>query len=260
MTVKLKSVLNFRDVGGIPVNDGVFVREGIIFRSASPDRISRKEFGLINELGIGTIFDLRADRERNRRNGELDKIEVITLPLDFEEKTRELLWPLLYKKNPEKEIDAISASLYIEILDASGPVLRSILEKAANCSQGAILIHCQAGKDRTGIIAALIQMALGVGRETIVTEFLKSNDELLPFFRKMLLIRKILRFGFLPSGTILYAIRVKQANIESVIDRVNNHYGGIEQYMANAGIDKDIIAAFRNRMLPGQSLPGDSYL
>jgi hypothetical protein len=65
----------------------------------------------------------------------------------------------------------------------------------------------------------------------------------------MLMIRKVLSFGFFPSGTILYAITVKKRNIESVLDRINNHYGGIEGYLNSAGLDGSHLVKLRERLV-----------
>lgn len=235
---KIKSVLNFRDIGGIPSANGTRIKAGIIYRSANPDRISRKDAIHLKELGIKTVIDLRARREVRKKRREIENADIISLPLDFEQKTRDKLLPYLRKKNSEAIIADISHDLYLEMLDATGPVMKTILDLLMSPGREPILIHCQAGKDRTGIVSALIQLLLGADRQTIVDEYMKSNDELLPFFRRMLLIRKIISFGFFPTDTILWAITVRKRNIESVIDRVENHHGGIEAYLGLAGLDR----------------------
>jgi hypothetical protein len=97
-------------------------------------------------------------------------------------------------------------------------------------------------------MVALILLALGTDRKYIVDDFLKSNDALLPYFRKMLLLRKIFSFGFFPSRRMLYVITVKQRNIDSVIDRIQNHYGGIEGYLTLAGFDISKLKDLREEL------------
>lgn len=246
---KIKSVLNFRDIGGVPASNRSRIKKCIIYRSANPDRISRKDAGMLKELGIRTIIDLRAQREVRKKRREIENADIISLPLDFEQKTREKLMPYLRKKNSETVIADISHDLYLEMLDAAGPALKTILDLLLLPGREPILIHCQAGKDRTGIISALIQLLLGADRQTIVDEYMRSNDELLPFFKRMLLIRKIMSLGFFPSDTILYAITVRKRNIESVIDRVENHHGGIVSFLSSAGFDKAQIARVKERLI-----------
>ena len=78
----------------------------------------------------------------------------------------------------------ISNDLYLEILDASVPVVGQIIEILAAPGDTPVLIHCQAGKDRTGIVTAVILLALGVERNLIIDDFMKSNEALLPFFKR----------------------------------------------------------------------------
>jgi len=163
--VKLKSVYNFRDVGGISAGGNNKVKKGIIYRSANPDKINREDLKLLQDLNIRTIIDLRAPGEVAKKKRHLSGIEVLSLPLDFEKSTREQLMPYLRQKGSEEKIADISNSLYIDILDASVPVLRHVMEVLLSPERCPVLIHCQAGKDRTGIITALLLLALNVDRQ-----------------------------------------------------------------------------------------------
>ena len=232
----LKSIHNFRDLGGIGTVGNRTIREGIIYRSANPDKISKEDLKYIKRLKIRSIIDLRGPGELLKQKKH-DEIDVISMPLDFEQTTREQLMPYLRKKGSEEKIAEISQSLYIKIVDASGPVLKQVMEILLEPERCPVLIHCQAGKDRTGVMTGLILMALGADRQMIIGDFMKSNEALLPFFKKELLKKKITSFGFFPSGTVLFAITVRQRNIESILDRVVNHYGGIENYLTQSGFD-----------------------
>jgi protein-tyrosine phosphatase len=245
---KLESVLNFRDVGGISLPGKKKIREGLIFRSANPDKISRRDNEKLSSLNIRTVIDLRAPGEVKSKKRTVDKAEVISLPLDFQKVTRERLKPIIYKKNAEEIIADISNGLYLEILDASAPVVKQVMEILASPSGYPLLIHCQAGKDRTGILTALILLTLGAGREEIIGDFMKSNDALLPFFKRVLLIRKLISFGFFPYRNMLFAVTVRQRNIESVLDRVEVHYGGIEGYLRSAGVDSSRLGELRKNL------------
>lgn len=229
--VSLKSILNFRDAGGLPTLDGKTVRKGMIFRSATPDNLRKREIQKLHDLNIRTIIDLRGPEEDGERDKKFDGIEMVSLPLDFEGETRRRMMPLFYQKNSLEKIAEISAELYNEILDASVPVFSQVVDILLTPGKCPVLIHCKAGKDRTGIIIALIHLALDVRREAIIGNFMQSNEELVPFFRKKLFIRRLLSFGYFPAKTIMFAVTVRKENIEAVIDRVNNHYGGIASFL-----------------------------
>lgn len=251
MDIVLKSVLNFRDIGGIPGYMNKIIRRGLIFRSAHPDRISKKDAEKLICLKIKTIIDLRAPYENYKKPRPIDNASKLSLPLDFQYVTREKLRPVVYKSNAISEIAEISISLYLEILDAAAPAVREILDILCSPERCPVPIHCHAGKDRTGIVIALILMTLGAGRQLIVDDFMRSNDELLPSFKRYFIIRKILLLGFFPYRNMLFAVTVRQRNLESVLDRVENCYGGIEGYLNYAGFDPSRLADLRNKLLEG---------
>jgi protein-tyrosine phosphatase len=251
------NLLNFRDIGGIPAMEGRMVRRGIIFRSANPDRIGRTDIERMQELGIRTIIDLRASHEVSRRPVIFDHAEKLSFPLDFQQTTRERLRPVIYKRDSEELIAEISNVLYTEILDASLPVFRKVMEVIDTSTGTPLLIHCQAGKDRTGIISALILLALGVNREFIIKDFMRSNEELIPFFRRKFLIRSVLSLGFFPYSNLLFAVTVKKKNIESVLDRIEYHYGGIGVFLRSSGFDMSRLEVIREKLLTIQPSQGD---
>jgi protein-tyrosine phosphatase len=244
-----KNLLNFRDIGGIPATGRRRIREGIVFRSANPDRITRGDLDKLRSFNIRTVIDLRAPGELGKRFRSVDHADKLRFPLDFQKTTRERLRPVIYKKDAENIIADISNELYLEILDASAPVFRQVMELLASPGRSPVLIHCHAGKDRTGIIIALILMAMGVDRELIINDFMKSNEALMPFFKTRFIIRKIFSFGFFPYRNMVFAVEVKKRNIESVLDRVDFHYGGIEGYLRFAGFDISSLQKVRDIMI-----------
>jgi protein-tyrosine phosphatase len=243
----IKTVRNFRDIGGIPVNGNFRIIEGVFYRSATVDHISREDATKLRDLNIRTIIDLRAPKEVKRNRRSIDHSVTLSMPLDFQQTTRDRLRPYLYKKGTEEILADISNQLYLDILDAAAPVFRQLIELLLSGENTPLLIHCQAGKDRTGIMTALLLLALGAEREWIVSDFLKSNDALIPYFKKLLIIRKIITFGFFPSARMLYVVTVKKRNIDSIIDRVENHYGGIEGFLSSAGLNSTDILKLREK-------------
>jgi protein-tyrosine phosphatase len=245
----ITSVLNFRDLGGLSAAGEMRIREGIIFRSANPDRISRRDLERLHSLNIRTIIDLRAPFESSKKPRSLDPAQRISLPIDFQQTTRERLKPIIRRKNSETLIADISNTLYLEILDSSGPVIKQVMDTLNSREHSPLLIHCHAGKDRTGIICALILLALGAERESIISDFMESNIHLRKYFKKLLLLRTIFSFGFFPYRNMLFAVMVRQRNIESILDRIEGHYGGIESYLTHAGFETSKLVELRKNMV-----------
>lgn len=248
-----KSILNFRDIGGISISGNRKISGGFIFRSANPDTISRSDIKKLQQLNIKTIIDLRAPSEQKKKRVICDHIETISLPLDFQQKTRERMMPYFRKKNSEQIISDISNALYLEMTDATRDIIGEVFDVLLSVERSPVLIHCQAGKDRTGIVSALILLALGADRQLIIDDFMRSNDSLIPYFRRKFLLRKILSFGSFPARNVMFAVTVRQRNIESVIDMVLVHYGGIEAYLNASGFDVSRLEELRERII----LPAD---
>jgi protein-tyrosine phosphatase len=248
-SIYFRSLLNFRDAGGIRASGNSCIREGILFRSANPDTLKSDDMKKLRSLNIRTVIDLRAPHELSKGYKSVDHADRLSLPLDFQQTTRDRLRPVIYKKDAEEVIADISNDIYLEILDASGPVFRQVMERLAAPEKSPVLVHCQAGKDRTGIIIALILLAMGVERELIISDFMKSNEALLPYFKKRFLLRKIFSFGLFPYRNMIFAVEVKQRNIESILDRIENHYGGIGGYLRHAGFDMAELAKVRRALL-----------
>ena len=246
---EIRSLLNFRDIGGVPAAGNKKVKAGLIFRSANPDRLRRKDMERLQTLNIRTIIDLRSPDELRKKPVSIAHAEKLALPLDFQLKTRERLRPVIYRKDAQASIAEISNDLYLEILDASVPVIGRIMKILAAPGGVPVLIHCQAGKDRTGIVAAVILLALGVERDLIIDDFMKSNEALMPFFKKLFLIRRIISFGFFPYRNMVFAVMVKKRNIESILSRIDTHYGGIEAFISEAGVDDSGLAEIREKLL-----------
>lgn len=233
----IRSVLNFRDAGGLKLTNGGRMRRGLIYRSASPDRISRRDFKKLQALGIKTVADLRDPAEFSKRKAELPGIRIINYPLSFESVTRERLVPLMKRRYDAGAINKVINGLYVDIVDAIRPVLGKTAELMLEPGSTPVLIHCQAGKDRTGILSALFQMIAGADRDEIIRNYMASNDSLVPHYEKRLRVRKFITLGFFPADSVLHAVTQKKEDIVTVLDRIEGHYGGIIGYLSGSGFD-----------------------
>lgn len=222
------------------------MRKGLIYRSANPDKVNQIDITNLKGLRIKTIIDLRDPSEFSSGKAEIPGIEILNIPLKFESVTRQRLRPLLKHNYDPDEIDRVLNGIYVEIVDAMRPVFSTIAAMIPEPDNTPMLIHCQAGKDRTGILIALLQMIADVDREEIIRDYLTSNDSILPHFKRRLKLRKILTLGFFPSEAVLYAVEQKREDILTVIDRVENHYGGIKEYLSGTGYDTSQINKLRD--------------
>lgn len=162
----IDGVLNFRDLGGWPSEKypDRSIRSGLVFRSASLNAIKESSKKKLTDLGITRAFDLRSVAECSQ-NGVyvIDGVERIHLPV--EKKPDQLLKPSSINNHIiETGLEGYQ-SLYQEILQEGKVAYRTILEHILDFPNDPFVVHCTAGKDRTGIICALILDLCGVNRE-----------------------------------------------------------------------------------------------
>jgi protein-tyrosine phosphatase len=169
--VHLHGCFNFRDIGGYRTDTGGSVRWGRIYRSGGPLGLSASDEGAISALGLSTVLDLRTHEEVETRSGfgqVAPDATIVHLPMTD-------LLP------PEDELARWSdprfvAHEYRTMLEGAAPMLREGIAVLTDPSAYPALVHCSAGKDRTGIFTAVVLGLLGVSDEDIVYDYALSRD------------------------------------------------------------------------------------
>jgi protein-tyrosine phosphatase len=242
----MKTVNNFRDFGGYRTQDGRRLRQGQLYRSGDLDRLRGADLKTIQALRLKTIVDLRSPRERKNKPGAAIGARPISLPFDFDQVTRERLQPLMTQKNVEPEIDVIISQTYAEMVDQVQPQLGELFRLLLCGTSYPLLIHCRAGKDRTGFTCAVIQLALGVEPSTAIADYLKSNEFVLPSIQRMLKYARILSLGRLPVENLALVYTVKEQYLCTALKQIEQRYGGLTPYLEQCGVgprERDALQA-----------------
>ncbi|WP_055713995.1 tyrosine-protein phosphatase [Streptomyces torulosus] len=180
---ELAGVRNFRDVGGLPTVDGRRVRHGVLFRSGHLAHATDDDAAFLSSLGLHTIFDFRnaADQKLEGPDVELPGVRNVNLPLSDPADGAEF-----WKMVRDGDVDQLRALLddgkaagrmiasYRTIIKHRTAEHSRVLHALAEDSVPA-LMHCAAGKDRAGLSIAVTLLAVGVEREAVVADYLKSN-------------------------------------------------------------------------------------
>ncbi|MFJ8297318.1 tyrosine-protein phosphatase [Streptomyces sp. NPDC094447] len=181
---ELTEVRNFRDVGGLPTTDGRAVHPGRLFRSGHLAHATEEDVAFLDSLGLHTVFDFRnlADRKVEGPDVELPGVRNVNIPLNDPAEGKEF-WKLV-REGDIAQLDAIlgdgkaaarmSDSYRKMVVERTAEHSR-ILHALAEDSLPA-LMHCAAGKDRAGLSIAITLLAVGVEREAIEADYVKSND------------------------------------------------------------------------------------
>ncbi|WP_030751956.1 tyrosine-protein phosphatase [Streptomyces griseus] len=180
---ELTGVRNFRDVGGLPTTDGRTVRPGALFRSGHLADATASDAAFLSGLGLHTIFDFRnaADAKLEGPDVELPGVRNVNIPLSDPAEGKEF-WGMVREGDLDtlrgllgdgRAADRMTGSyrrMIVERTVEHGRVLHSLAEESVPA-----LMHCAAGKDRAGLSIAITLLALGVEREAIEADYVKSD-------------------------------------------------------------------------------------
>ncbi|MFF7313950.1 tyrosine-protein phosphatase [Streptomyces sp. NPDC008137] len=240
---ELAAVRNFRDVGGLPTVDGRRVRQGVLFRSGHLAHATGEDAAFLTGLGLHTIFDFRneADQKLEGPDVELAGVRNVNLPLSDPADGAEF-WKLVRDGDLEQLRAILSdgkgagrmIASYRMIIKHRTAEHSKVLHALAEDSVPA-LMHCAAGKDRAGLSIAVTLLAVGVEREAIVEDYLKSNAK----HRRY----KVRRSGAADSAyspevmellSPLFDARVEY--LSAAFDTIEETWGGVDAYLEK-GLD-----------------------
>jgi protein-tyrosine phosphatase len=242
----IKSIPNLRDMGGYETSDGSTVAGGLVYRSNQLSGIPEGDMLKLAGLRLKTDFDLRTAEERGLRPDELPPgVNEVWLDVlaDADQAGPAMLEKLM--KDPKAANEALGGGKaeagfqesYRQFvsLPSAEKSFRELFIALGDREQIPALFHCTTGKDRTGWAAAALLTLLGVPRETVMEDYLRSNDYIIPKYQKV--IDAFVEAGGDPS--IPEAILgVKKEYLEAAFDEMETKYGTIEKYFSEGlGID-----------------------
>jgi protein tyrosine/serine phosphatase len=254
--VRLEGVENFRDYGDYATTAGRRLKKGRLYRSASHARATDNDLAVIDSLGLAVIVDLRRPGERERDparrspafagqvivndEGESDAEDPWWTFVKSSDLSPEAFRDYLvnyYREAPYKSRHLDLFSRYFRVLaDADGPVL----------------IHCAAGKDRTGVLAALTHRLAGVAEDDIVSDYLLTNNPERMAARAPMVAQVIQETtGRTPTdAAIRAAIGVEAEYLAEAFGAIEARHGSVEDYLRDGlGVDVDLIEALEARLL-----------
>ncbi len=157
---------NFRDVGGYSTSDGRTVRWGRLYRADGLGKLAGADWVKFQTLGVRTVIDLRFPEEVARRGRVpgYDGLAYYNLSIEHRPCRQATL-------APEVEPTRFLADRYAEVLSDGVVEIGQALAVIAAAESAPVVIHCAAGKDRTGLIAALVLALVGVGEEDIIADY-----------------------------------------------------------------------------------------
>jgi protein-tyrosine phosphatase len=235
----LRAAFNLRDLGGLPTQDGGRVHEGLLWRSDTLHRLDDEDLQALGQLGLRTVVDLRSPQEVSRW-GQLrvtdDGPTLHDVPLFTD--VRDLALTELTDEDTSSAVSAM-VELYASMLAAGGPAIaRAVTLLGAEGALPAVF-HCTAGKDRTGLIAALVLAAVGVGDDDIVRDYARTEEaagrtlawmaEHEPESHQ--------RLRAYPA----WVLRSHPATMQGFLDRIRARHGSVTDLLVEIGVAQETI-------------------
>lgn len=236
---------NFRDLGGYPTRDGRTVKWGVLYRSGAMNGLTDADFLYLAKLGIRTVCDFRSTEERQAAPvrwpaGQMPRVladdyRMDAMGFDFKAASS---WT-------GEQARAVMSAHYPDMLERFNGQYRRMFEQLL-AGDTPLAFNCSAGKDRTGVAAALILTALDVPRETVIEDYVLSNRYFEP--KKGLTQDDAASQAWrrLPPEVLQAFMGVDRSYIEAAFKVIDGHAGGAEGYLRDElGLDRAKLAMLR---------------
>jgi len=258
MPVLLESAPNFRDLGGLQTADGDTIPFGRLFRSQALFGLSDDDADRLKALDFGLVCDLRSPGERlDSPNAYFDPLRTAMLVPEPDERlsaVRATDWRR-HLEDPgfdQGRATQMMIDAYRAMPAAMARVLAGIFEHCQTRDDRPLLIHCAAGKDRTGFVVAMLLWALGIPYRTILENYLASGEIFWGTGRSRALLDQLFPAGA-PAhaeAAALAVFRVQPTYLEAALAQVATKDASIDDYLRDAaGLSEARRELFRHRLL-----------
>lgn len=239
--VSLAGAYNFRDLGGYPTSDGRSTCWRRLFRSDALHELTEADVSVLRDLGLMSVIDLRTPTELERTGrGRLadEPLRYAHLSVTVQEGGESAAAPTQFQ--------ADLADRYLWYLDVGAANLAAALRAIGDPAQSPVVFHCAAGKDRTGVLAALVLEILDVTRETIVQDYALTGAQM-PLIMDRL--RRDPAVGDRVDDLPPHLFAVEERTMERFLDLLHDHHGGAYRWALSVGVPEETLASMRERLV-----------
>jgi len=246
--IPLAGAHNLRDLGGYPASGGQTAWRRAL-RADSLHRLDRQAMETLRDMGCTTVIDLR--------HGEETGAQANPFAAGFDGVLYHniSLFAGLDPSRPGlKEAEDVLFALYCQALEECAAEFVQVLRVVAD-APGTVLFHCTAGKDRTGMIAALLLLLAGTPRAEIVADYALTSRYSPVMFAALRDELEAAGRDFDLASPLLLS---EAATMEAFLGHLDSAHGGAEAYLLTHGLTEREIAALRSRMLPAEAMEGSA--
>jgi protein-tyrosine phosphatase len=255
--IDLVGAVNVRDLGGLPTADGGRTVPGRLLRSEnlqelSPDDIAK----LVEDIGVTTVVDLRSTGEREVEGpAPLDAVpgvrhahHPVLLELgSASDAVAEALLVTKMEQDRARYPDDITCGHYLGYLEERPEEVIGALRSIAT-AEGAVIVHCAAGKDRTGVVVALALTAAGVRPEAIVADYTATGDRIDAIIGRL---RRSKTYAEDIDSKFVQAHLPRPETMRAFLEQLDVRYGGLPRWLAGHGFADDELSRLRAKLRQG---------
>lgn len=233
--IEIKKVNNFRFLGGLENSQGKILKDSLIYRSGNLHQLKSNYFDDFEKLRIKKVIDLRTKQEIEKETDHLPSNIVYKNYPAFEDKNNEMANAknlALKGKISKADADKRMLKFYTDYVSENPQVIKQIITEILE-SDAPILYHCTAGKDRTGIISALILKILKFENDIIFEEYLVSNDLRKKVINNRLKLANTFHFVYpkLDIGVVEKSSWIERNYLQTAFDEIDEKYGSMDLYI-----------------------------
>jgi protein-tyrosine phosphatase len=258
--LELDGAVNVRDLGGLPTDDGRTVRAHRLIRADNLQNLSERDIALlVDQIGVRSVADLRTDVEvTNEGPGPLTKnaaVDIVHLSLFPESGSNTDVAAdddapvILPWQNREVPTDGDrrqgASAVYLHYLDQRADSVLAALRLIAE-SPGATIVHCAAGKDRTGTVVAIALAEVGVSRAAIVEDYARSAERIEAIFERL---RRTRTYADDIGDEDAAKHAPKSATMVRLLDALDAEHGGAAAWLRSHGWTETDATALRHKLL-----------
>ena len=252
--IELEGAVNVRDLGGLPTTDGGTTVPGRLLRSENLQELSPGDVArLVDEIGVTTVVDLRSTNEVAIEGpAPLDAVPgvrhahhpVLTEFLDASDTVKAALLLEAAEADRNRYPDDAMCGHYLGYLENRPDEVIEALRSIAT-APGAAIVHCAAGKDRTGVLVALTLTAAGVEPAAIVADYAASNDRLAAIVERLSRSRM---YGAGVTKVPLQAHAPRAETMQAFLEQLDAKHGGVEAWAAGHGLTDGEFTRLRAKL------------
>jgi len=224
--IRLEGAFNVRDLGGYTTDKGGITRWRSILRADGLHGLTEKDIQHLLGMGLKTVIDLRSQIELEHRPSPFQAHAAVRynhIPLFSE------LAPVDMMTREGGTFDL--AARYVDAADRCRPAMGRVLAAVAEADEGVVLFNCSAGKDRTGLVAAMLLSLAGVDHDEIVDDYALTGSVAIPLLDRL---RQQAVARGLADDVVARLLSCEAATIRSLLSHVDERYGGFRTYFDDA--------------------------